>query len=88
MKNRLLFILITVALFFTPGMNFGQAPNLETTVDSVHFLKGGESGNTRVCHLSRHAGTNNLPGVEVMSKIRTNHVTKNDTSPAPGNIFL
>lgn len=58
MKNKLLFVLSAVALFLIPSFNFGQAPNLGTTVDFVLFSTDGAVGNTGVSHLTGKVGTN------------------------------
>ena len=59
MKNNLFLIFTAIALFCFPGLNFGQAPNLGSTVDFVLFSTDGAVGNTGLSHLTGHVGTNN-----------------------------
>ncbi len=62
MKNLILkaLILTTVlALLFIPKVNFGQAPNLGTTVNYAMFTSIGAVGNTGSSMLTGNVGTNN-----------------------------
>ncbi|MFN3916142.1 MAG: ice-binding family protein [Flavobacteriales bacterium] len=59
MNKKGLITLTTVALFLIPKVNFGQAPNLGSTVDFILFSTDGAVGNTGISHLTGHVGTNN-----------------------------
>lgn len=59
MNNKLYIILTIVTLFLIPTINFGQAPNLGTTVNFVLFTTNGAVGNTGISQLTGHVGTNN-----------------------------
>jgi hypothetical protein len=59
MRNILHLFTITVALFFIPMMNFGQAPTLGTAADFVLFSTNGAVSNTGISHITGNIGTNN-----------------------------
>ncbi len=59
MKNKLLCSLIAFALLFSPGFNFGQAPNLGTAANFVLFSTNGAVTNAGISHLTGNVGTNN-----------------------------
>jgi hypothetical protein len=48
-----------VALLSLPLINFGQAPNLGTSVNFVLFSTNGAVTNSGISHLTGHVGTNN-----------------------------
>lgn len=48
-----------MALFISPTLIFGQAPNLGTTVNFVLFSTDGAVGSTGISQLTGHVGTNN-----------------------------
>lgn len=59
MNSKLTILLLTAVLFLIPKINFGQAPNLGTTVDFVLFSADGAVTNSGITQLTGHVGTNN-----------------------------
>lgn len=58
MKNLLLGLIISVALFSFPEVIFGQAPNLGTSANFVLFSTSGAVSNTGISQLTGNVGTN------------------------------
>ncbi|MCK9322049.1 MAG: ice-binding family protein [Bacteroidales bacterium] len=59
MKNKLLYSLLIIILFFAPKTNYAQAPNLGSAADFVLFSTDGAVSNTGISHLTGNIGTNN-----------------------------
>lgn len=58
-NSKLTILLLTAILFLIPKINFGQAPNLGTTVDFILFSADGAVTNSGITQLTGHVGTNN-----------------------------
>ena len=59
MKNKLLLMVTAVTLLLFPKVNFGQAPNLGTTVNFELFSSDGAVTNTGISQVTGNVGTNN-----------------------------
>lgn len=57
--KKLILSIATIALAIAPNANFGQAPNLGTSVNFVLFSTNGAVTNSGISHLTGHVGTNN-----------------------------
>lgn len=58
MKNKLLPIVISIALFLFHNANYAQAPNLGTAAGYVLFSSTGAISNTGLTHVTGNVGTN------------------------------
>jgi hypothetical protein len=59
MKTHVLYVLTSVALLFSPMLNFAQAPSLGTAAEFVLFSTVGAVGNAGISQITGNVGTNN-----------------------------